>query len=143
MPALVALCGSVLAQHVSAENASECLRLCEQYGLRRLEAHCHAVVARELDDVLAREPPVAAPAATGGTFGALVRESAAAIERREATDSIPLVDEIRREIHRACNPDSDSDDESADAAAQLSWVREERRRLRLLDAFVEGLGLSG
>ncbi|KAH8074008.1 hypothetical protein JL721_2565 [Aureococcus anophagefferens] len=68
-------------------------------------------------------------------FRDAVLESARSIQARQATDSIPLVDDIRVALHDRVNPFDEYRDEPAGTA--------EAAELAKLDGLLEELGLSG
>ena len=68
-------------------------------------------------------------------FRDAVLESARSIQARQATDSIPLVDDIRVALHDRVNPFDEYGDEPAGSA--------EAAELAKLDGLLEELGLSG
>ena len=75
--------------HAAADSVVGLLRLADLLGLHRLTAVCARFVARHLDAVL-----------TDAEFRYLVAENAAGIARREAVDSVPILDEVRTELRR-------------------------------------------
>lgn len=83
-------------------------------------------------DVLSKH--VAEAVASPG-FRDAVLESARSIQARQATDSIPLVDDIRVALHDRVNPFDEYRDEPAGTA--------EAAELAKLDGLLEELGLSG
>jgi len=68
-------------------------------------------------------------------FRAAVVDSARSIQARQATDSIPFVDDIRQTIAARCNPL-----ELGDGAPE---ALEEAAKLELIDALLDDLGLAG
>lgn len=75
--------------HVAADSVVGLLRLADLLGLHRLTAACARFVARHLNAVLA-----------DADFRDLIVENAAGITRREAVDSVPILDEVRTELRR-------------------------------------------
>ena len=82
------------------------------------------VLSRHLDDATRRPD-----------FRAAVLESAHSIQARQATDSIPLVDDIRVALHARLNPFDEDADEPGGAL--------EAAELAKIDALLDDLGLSG
>lgn len=75
--------------HVSPASVVGLLRLADLLDLHRLTSACARCVARNLDATLA-DPD----------FRDLIAENAAGITRREAVDSVPMLDEVRSELRR-------------------------------------------
>ena len=105
LDALKQRAATLLAPYVDAHTCVSLLRLAEQCGADRLSAAAAACVAQHLLDLADEEE-----------LQACVRESAAAIRGRQATDSIPVVDDIAFQVARlhgegAADGLSDEDEE--------------------------------
>jgi len=87
LPVLKNICVLLLTQHINTHNIFEMLETSKVFLLSRLEESCLRWMALHLDDVIERDE-----------FAALVKESAESIVDRQATDSVPFVDEIRSYI---------------------------------------------
>jgi ankyrin repeat/BTB/POZ domain-containing protein 1 len=116
LPGLRNLCVAALIEQASLVDPFELYSLAMLYDLPRLENHVMGLFAERLDVVLGEDD-----------FLRLVHESAYSIEKREETDSIPFVDEIRSSILRVHRIEPDEAD----------------RKLSLLDAMLEKMSLSG
>ena len=150
LDALKQRAATLLAPYVDAHTCVSLLRLAEQCGADRLSAAAAACVAQHLLDLADEEE-----------LQACVRESAAAIRGRQATDSIPVVDDIAFQVARlhgegaadglsdedeedrwAMPPDADASHREALMAAMRAEATSSRRRkvavLTQLAARVQG-----
>ena len=96
----------LLVPHVSPESCVPLMRVAEAAGVPRLAAAAAAAIAEGLE-ALADDEDLAAA----------VEESAASIKGRQATDSIPVLDEIAFHVRRLHG----GDDEDWDDGTAASW----------------------
>ncbi|PIO35266.1 hypothetical protein AB205_0126570, partial [Aquarana catesbeiana] len=114
LPGLKRLCGKVLAQMLDEDSVIGIWKLAKLFQLTRLEDQCTEYMARILVD--------------SEEFAAAVREDAAAVEERQETDSIPLIDDIR--FHITSNVQT------------YSAIEEANQRLDALENLLGSLGLE-
>ncbi|KAI1234469.1 hypothetical protein IHE44_0003521 [Lamprotornis superbus] len=87
LPGLKRLCGRTLAQILDEDNIINIWRIAKLFQLTRLEDQCTEYMAKIIEKLVELEE-----------FAAAVKENAEAVEERQETDSIPLVDDIRFHI---------------------------------------------
>ncbi|TNM86950.1 ankyrin repeat and BTB/POZ domain-containing protein 1 isoform X1 [Takifugu rubripes] len=90
LPGLKRLCGKTMAQTLCKDNVVYMWKMAKLFQLSRLEDQCVEYMAKIIYQLV--EQPELAEA---------IKEDADTVEGREATDSVPLVDEIR--FHIASN----------------------------------------
>ncbi|NP_001096209.1 ankyrin repeat and BTB/POZ domain-containing protein 1 [Xenopus tropicalis] len=87
LPGLKRLCGKTLAQMLDEDSIIGIWKTAKLFQLTRLEDQCTEYMARIIEKLVDSEE-----------FAAAVREDAEAVEERQETDSIPLIDDIRFHI---------------------------------------------
>jgi hypothetical protein len=87
LPDLRALCTAAAVKCATVHNATPFYAVAEAFGMRRLASQCARVMAVHLDLFVLQ-----------GAFLDLIRASADSISRRQAQDSVPLVDDILGEL---------------------------------------------
>ncbi|XP_035239446.1 ankyrin repeat and BTB/POZ domain-containing protein 1 isoform X1 [Anguilla anguilla] len=117
LPGLKRLCGKALALTLCEENVLLLWRTARLYRLSRLEDQCTELMARIIDRLV--EQP---------EFAQVVQEDAQAVEDRQETDSIPLVDDIR--FHITSNVQT------------YSAIEEAQQRLDMLEQLLISIGLE-
>lgn len=117
LPGLKRLCGKVLAQMLDEDSVIGIWKLAKLFQLTRLEDQCTEYMARIIEKLVDSEE-----------FAAAVREDAAAVEERQETDSIPLIDDIR--FHITSNVQT------------YSAIEEANQRLDALENLLGSLGLE-
>ncbi|CAG11294.1 unnamed protein product, partial [Tetraodon nigroviridis] len=100
LPGLKRLCGKTLAQTLCKDNVVYMWKTAKLFQLSRLEDQCVEYMAKMIYQ-LVEQPELAE----------VIKEDAASVEDRQATDSVPLVDEIR--YHIASNVQTYSEIEEA------------------------------
>ncbi|KAI8336101.1 hypothetical protein BC941DRAFT_354629 [Chlamydoabsidia padenii] len=105
-------------------------------NVERLEQWCTQYFARHLD-TFAKQP----------AFHQLIRASANSIARRQETDSIPFIDELRYYLGKDCCIEDDdlNDDGVLDEEYKDDWTdleKEYNMKLDLLDDILNSLGLE-
>ena len=96
----------LLVPHVARETCVPLLRVAESAAVPRLAAAAAAAVAKGLEEL-----------ADDAELAAVVAESAGGIRERQATDSIPVLDDIAYQIRRL----HAGDDEDWDDDTSASW----------------------
>lgn len=87
LPGLKRICGKSLAQAVCKDNVVQMWKIAKLFHLSRLEDYCTEYMAKFIDQLVGR-----------AEFAEVIKEDADALENRHATDSVPLVDDIRYHI---------------------------------------------
>jgi len=87
LPDLRALCAAAAVQCTSLGTAVEFYAMADAFTMRRLAAQCARVMAVHLDSCVLQ-----------AGWLQLARDSAASIKGRQATDSVPLIDDIMGEL---------------------------------------------
>ncbi|XP_043563534.1 ankyrin repeat and BTB/POZ domain-containing protein 1 isoform X2 [Chiloscyllium plagiosum] len=84
LPGLKRLCGKTLVTMLTEDNVVNIWKTAKLFRLSRLEDQCTEYMAKIIEKLVESEE-----------FAEVVKEDAAAVEARQETDSIPLVDDIR------------------------------------------------
>ncbi|KAL5014543.1 hypothetical protein ScPMuIL_008813 [Solemya velum] len=111
-------CASIISRYTKAKNVISILQLARMFSLPRLEDHCVEFIANHLDMVVSRED-----------FCSLVQEDAKNVQKREETDSIAIIDDVRIHITSFMQTFSDMEDAN--------------EKLRMIDNLLEDLNLDG
>ncbi|XP_064309829.1 ankyrin repeat and BTB/POZ domain-containing protein 1 isoform X2 [Phalacrocorax carbo] len=117
LPGLKRLCGRTLAQILDEDNIVSIWRIAKLFQLTRLEDQCTEYMAKIIEKLVELEEFVAA-----------VKENAEAVEERQETDSIPLVDDIR--FHITSNVQT------------YSAIEEANQKLEALENLLASIGLE-
>ncbi|KAM9655692.1 ankyrin repeat and BTB/POZ domain-containing protein 1 isoform 1-T1 [Morphnus guianensis] len=117
LPGLKRLCGRTLAQILDEDNVVSIWRIAKLFQLTRLEDQCTEYMAKIIEKLVELEEFVAA-----------VKENAEAVEERQETDSIPLVDDIR--FHITSNVQT------------YSAIEEANQKLEALENLLASIGLE-
>ncbi|XP_061430173.1 ankyrin repeat and BTB/POZ domain-containing protein 1 isoform X2 [Lethenteron reissneri] len=117
LPGLKRLCGKVLAHSLGEDNVLVMWRMAKLFSLPRLEDQCTKFMARILDKLVESEE-----------FAETVKVDAEAVEERQETDSIPLVDDIRFHV--------------TSSVQTFSAMEEANQKLAALDALLARLGIE-
>nr|XP_009667658.1 PREDICTED: ankyrin repeat and BTB/POZ domain-containing protein 1 [Struthio camelus australis] len=117
LPGLKRLCGRTLAQILDEDNIVNIWRIAKLFQLTRLEDQCTEYMAKIIEKLVELEEFVAA-----------VKENAEAVEERQETDSIPLVDDIR--FHITSNVQT------------YSAIEEANQKLEALENLLASIGLE-
>lgn len=91
LPVLRNLCSMLLSQYIDLGNLFDLADLAQLMGLDRLEEPIIQFMALNLEELVRQRKD---------TFSEMIRESAYSIANRQATDSIPIVDDIRSALDR-------------------------------------------
>uniref|UniRef100_A0A8C7WYT6 Ankyrin repeat and BTB (POZ) domain containing 1 n=1 Tax=Oryzias sinensis TaxID=183150 RepID=A0A8C7WYT6_9TELE len=100
LPGLKRLCGKTLAKSIGEDNVLHMWKTAKLFRLSRLEDQCTEFMAKIIERLV--EQP---------EFAEIIKEDAASLEKRQETDSVPLVDDIR--FHIASNVQTYSEIEEA------------------------------
>uniref|UniRef100_A0A669C5Z0 Ankyrin repeat and BTB domain containing 1 n=1 Tax=Oreochromis niloticus TaxID=8128 RepID=A0A669C5Z0_ORENI len=87
LPGLKRLCGKTLAKTICEENVLHMWKTAKLFRLSRLEDQCTEFMAKIIERLVEQ-----------AEFAEMVKEDAASLEKRQETDSVPLVDDIRYHI---------------------------------------------
>ncbi|KAG9339658.1 hypothetical protein JZ751_023304 [Albula glossodonta] len=117
LPGLKRLCGKALARTLCEENVLQLWKTARLFRLSRLEDQCTELMAKIIEKLVEKEE-----------FVEMIQEDAQAVEARQETDSIPLVDDIR--YHIASNVQT------------YSAIEEASQRLAALEQLLSGIGLE-
>ncbi|KAF2988078.1 hypothetical protein EK904_005454, partial [Melospiza melodia maxima] len=117
LPGLKRLCGRTLAQILDEDNIISIWRIAKLFQLTRLEDQCTEYMAKIIEKLVELEE-----------FAAAVKENAEAVEERQETDSIPLVDDIR--FHITSNVQT------------YSAIEEANQKLEALENLLASIGLE-
>ncbi|XP_039177709.1 ankyrin repeat and BTB/POZ domain-containing protein 1 isoform X2 [Crotalus tigris] len=117
LPGLKRLCGRTLAQVLDEDSVVSIWKIAKLFQLTRLEDQCTEYMARIIEKLVEFEE-----------FAAAVKENADAVEERQETDSIPLVDDIR--FHITSNVQT------------YSAIEEANQKLDALDNLLASIGLE-
>uniref|UniRef100_A0A8C5PMQ8 Ankyrin repeat and BTB/POZ domain-containing protein 1 n=1 Tax=Leptobrachium leishanense TaxID=445787 RepID=A0A8C5PMQ8_9ANUR len=117
LPGLKRLCGKTLAQMLDEESVMGIWKLAKLFQLTRLEDQSTEYMARIIEKLVDSEE-----------FAAEVQKDAQAVEERQETDSIPLIDDIRFHI--------------TSSVQTYSAIEEAKQKLELLDSLLASLGLE-
>ncbi|XP_073207466.1 ankyrin repeat and BTB/POZ domain-containing protein 1 isoform X2 [Lepidochelys kempii] len=117
LPGLKRLCGRTLAQILDEDNVVNIWRIAKLFQLTRLEDQCTEYMAKIIEKLVELEE-----------FAAAVKENAEAVEERQETDSIPLVDDIR--FHITSNVQT------------YSAIEEANQKLEALENLLTSIGLE-
>lgn len=117
LPGLKRLCGKILAQILDEDNVITIWKTAKLFQLTRLEDQSTEYMARIIEKLVDSDE-----------FASAVREDAAAVEERQETDSIPLIDDIR--FHITSNVQT------------YSAIEEANQRLEALEKLLGRLGLE-
>ncbi|XP_048714691.1 ankyrin repeat and BTB/POZ domain-containing protein 1 isoform X2 [Caretta caretta] len=117
LPGLKRLCGRTLAQILDEDNVVNIWRIAKLFQLTRLEDQCTEYMAKIIEKLVELEE-----------FAAAVKENAEAVEERQETDSIPLVDDIR--FHITSNVQT------------YSAIEEANQKLEALENLLASIGLE-
>ncbi|ETE71024.1 Ankyrin repeat and BTB/POZ domain-containing protein 1 [Ophiophagus hannah] len=117
LPGLKRLCGRILAQVLDEDSVVSIWKIAKLFQLTRLEDQCTEYMARIIEKLVEFEE-----------FAAAVKENADAVEERQETDSIPLVDDIR--FHITSNVQT------------YSAIEEANQKLDALDNLLASIGLE-
>jgi len=117
LPGLKKLCGKWLAAVIDSENVLDILRTGRLFKLSRLEDLCTEFLAKNIE-LLWEDPELRK----------LVESDAQEVLKREETDSIAIIDDIRSHISAA--------------VSNLSDIEEAECRMMVVDRLLEDLGLA-
>uniref|UniRef100_A0AAY4BCE9 BTB domain-containing protein n=1 Tax=Denticeps clupeoides TaxID=299321 RepID=A0AAY4BCE9_9TELE len=117
LPGLKRLCGKSLAAFICEDNVLHMWKSARLFCLTRLEDQCTQYMAKIIERLVER-----------ADFAEMIRDDAAAVEARQETDSIPLVDEIRYHI-------------SSDVQT-YSAIEEASQKLSALEHLLSSIGLE-
>ncbi|XP_012681951.1 ankyrin repeat and BTB/POZ domain-containing protein 1 isoform X2 [Clupea harengus] len=117
LPGLKRLCGKSLAAQLSEENVLHVWKCAQLFSLSRLEDQCTEYMAKIIERLVERPD-----------FADLIHADAGAVEARQETDSIPLVDEIR--FHISSNVQT------------YSAIEEAQQKLTALELLLTNIGLE-
>ncbi|XP_036389202.1 ankyrin repeat and BTB/POZ domain-containing protein 1 isoform X1 [Megalops cyprinoides] len=117
LPGLKRLCGKALAATLSEDSVLPLWRTARLFRLSRLEDQCTELMARIIEKLVEMEE-----------FVEMIQEDARAVEARQETDSIPLVDDIR--YHISSNVQT------------YSAIEEASQRLGALEELLASIGLE-
>ncbi|XP_032996946.1 ankyrin repeat and BTB/POZ domain-containing protein 1 [Lacerta agilis] len=117
LPGLKRLCGRTLAQVLDEESVVSIWKIAKLFQLTRLEDQCTEYMAKIIEKLVEFEE-----------FAVAVKENAEAVEERQETDSIPLVDDIR--FHITSNVQT------------YSAIEEANQKLEALDNLLASIGLE-
>nr|XP_033782147.1 ankyrin repeat and BTB/POZ domain-containing protein 1 isoform X2 [Geotrypetes seraphini] len=117
LPGLKRLCGKTLAQTLDEDNVIGIWKVAKLFQLTRLEDQCTEHMAKIIEKMVELEE-----------FATVVKEDAEAVEEREETDSIPLIDDIR--FHITSNVQT------------YSAIEEANQKLEALERLLATLGLE-
>uniref|UniRef100_A0ACB8EHM3 Ankyrin repeat and BTB/POZ domain-containing protein 1 n=1 Tax=Sphaerodactylus townsendi TaxID=933632 RepID=A0ACB8EHM3_9SAUR len=117
LPGLKRLCGKTLAQVLDEDTVVSIWKAAKMFQLTRLEDQCTEYMAKIIEKLVELEE-----------FAVAVKENAEAVEERQETDSIPLIDDIR--FHIASNVQT------------YSAIEEANQKLEALDNLLATIGLE-
>ncbi|KAL4646333.1 ankyrin repeat and BTB/POZ domain-containing protein 1 isoform X1 [Arapaima gigas] len=117
LPGLKRLCGKLLAQTLSEDNVLHIWRTAKLFHLSRLEDQCTEYMAKIIEKLVEVQE-----------FADMIKEDARAVEARQETDSIPLVDDIR--FHITSNVQT------------YSAIEEANQKLEALEQLLANIGLE-
>ncbi|XP_053576799.1 ankyrin repeat and BTB/POZ domain-containing protein 1 isoform X3 [Bombina bombina] len=117
LPGLKRLCGKTLAQMLDEDSVVGIWKIAKLFQLSRLEDQSTEFMARIVEKLVDSEE-----------FASTVREDAEAVEQRQETDSIPLIDDIR--FHITSNVQT------------YSAIEEANQKLEALEKLLARLGLE-
>ncbi|KAK6480602.1 ankyrin repeat and BTB/POZ domain-containing protein 1-like [Huso huso] len=117
LPGLKRLCGKTLAQTLHQDNVVNIWKTAKLFRLSRLEDQCTEYMAKIIEKLIEMEE-----------FAEAIKEDADAVEARQETDSIPLVDDIR--FHITGNVQTYSD------------IEEANQKLEALEQLLRSIGLD-
>ncbi|XP_032892875.1 ankyrin repeat and BTB/POZ domain-containing protein 1 isoform X1 [Amblyraja radiata] len=117
LPGLKRLCGKTLAIMLTEDNVVSTWRTAKLFRLSRLEDQCTEYMAKIIEKLVESEE-----------FAQVVQDDATAVEDRQETDSIPLVDDIR--FHVTSNVQT------------YSAIEEANQKLKALDELLARLELE-
>ncbi|XP_062977437.1 ankyrin repeat and BTB/POZ domain-containing protein 1 isoform X2 [Elgaria multicarinata webbii] len=117
LPGLKRLCGRTLAQVLDEDSVVSIWKIAKLFQLTRLEDQCTEYMAKIIEKLVELEE-----------FAVAVKENAEAVEERQETDSIPLVDDIR--FHITSNVQT------------YSAIEEANQKLDALDNLLASIGLE-
>lgn len=118
LPGLKRQCANCISKYIDDSNVLSILMLSRLYSLPRLEDQCAEFMANNLDKII--ELP---------EFAEIVKKDAKEVKRRQETDSIDIIDEIRFHITSFIQTYSD--------------VEEANEKLKQIDDLLESLDLEG
>uniref|UniRef100_A0A8C9U8K1 Ankyrin repeat and BTB/POZ domain-containing protein 1 n=1 Tax=Scleropages formosus TaxID=113540 RepID=A0A8C9U8K1_SCLFO len=117
LPGLKRLCGKLLAQTLNEDNVLHIWRTAKLFRLSRLEDQCTEYMAKIIEKLVEVQE-----------FADMIKEDARAVEARQETDSIPLVDDIR--FHITSNVQT------------YSAIEEANQKLEALEQLLASIGLE-
>jgi len=117
LPGLKRQCSSVIAHYIDTQTVMSTLRLSRLFSLSRLEDQCTEYIANNLEQMVSDED-----------LHSFIREDAQSVQQRQATDSIPCVDDIRFHITNSVQTFGD--------------MYEAEQRLAIMDALLDDLQLD-
>uniref|UniRef100_A0A3B3RTS8 Ankyrin repeat and BTB/POZ domain-containing protein 1 n=1 Tax=Paramormyrops kingsleyae TaxID=1676925 RepID=A0A3B3RTS8_9TELE len=117
LPGLKRLCGKLLAQTLSEDNVLHIWKTARLFRLSRLEDQSTEFMAKIIEKLVEVQE-----------FAEMIKEDAQAVEARQETDSIPLVDDIR--FHITSNVQT------------YSAIEEANQRLDALEQLLARIGLE-
>lgn len=124
LPTLKKKCANKLSAMLDCENVVAIYQLSRLYNLTSLETSCCEFMANHLHEVIDSDE-----------FSELVLADATEIKNREETDSIPVIDDIRFQVHNSALPGMQSADFCYGSSADQKFEMLEKLLLRLgLDA---------
>ncbi|XP_039629168.1 ankyrin repeat and BTB/POZ domain-containing protein 1 isoform X1 [Polypterus senegalus] len=117
LPGLKRLCGKIFAQTLKEDNVLNIWKTARLFRLSRLEDQCTEYMAKIIEKLVEVEE-----------FAEMVKEDADAVEARQETDSIPLIDDIR--FHITSNVQT------------YSAIEEANQKLEALEQLLASIGLE-
>jgi len=117
LPGLKKLCGKWLAKGIDRENVLEILRTSRLFQLARLEALCTEFLAKNIEQMWEDKD-----------LRRLVESDAHEVVKREETDSISIIDDIRSHISASVK--------------NLSDIEDAESRMLVVDRLLEEMGLA-
>ncbi|XP_069101724.1 ankyrin repeat and BTB/POZ domain-containing protein 1-like [Argopecten irradians] len=117
LPGLKRLCSNNIVNYINIDTVFQILSLARLFNLCRLADQCSEFMANNLSEVILMEE-----------FAELVRQDASNLERREDTDTIEIIDDIRFNITNFVQTFSD--------------MTEAQEKLRMIDNFLEDMNID-
>ncbi|XP_033745465.1 ankyrin repeat and BTB/POZ domain-containing protein 1-like [Pecten maximus] len=117
LPGLKRLCANNISKYINIDTVLQILALARLFNLCRLADQCSEFIANNLSEVIQMDD-----------FAELVRQDAANLERREDTDTVEIIDDIRFNITNFIQTFSD--------------MMEAQEKLRMIDDFLENMNID-
>ncbi|KAJ8301171.1 hypothetical protein KUTeg_020158 [Tegillarca granosa] len=118
LPGLKRQCANCISKYIDDSNVLSILMLSRLYSLQRLEDQCAEFIANNLEKIILLTE-----------FAEIVKKDAKEVKKRQETDSIDIIDEIRFHITSFIQSYSD--------------VEEANEKLKKIDDLLETLDLEG